>query len=106
MGSDRDSPPSFIEAATAAAALAAEVVTLFLRVTRWLALTAPSEMECAWERWLGLRGRERDNSYRAGRQGHIISLRNHQNDSGTGDGSLTTYLERGHSERTFWQSTF
>lgn len=34
MGSDVDSPPSFMEAATAAAALAAAVVTLFRRVTR------------------------------------------------------------------------
>lgn len=35
MGSDVDSPPSCIEAATAAAALAAAlVVTLFLRVIR------------------------------------------------------------------------
>lgn len=34
MGSDADSPPSFSEAATAAAALAAAVVTLFRRVTR------------------------------------------------------------------------
>jgi hypothetical protein len=30
----------------------------------------------------------------------------HQNDSDTGDGSLAMYLERGHGERTFWQSTF
>lgn len=36
-------------AATAAAALAAAVeVMLFRRVTRWLGLTAPSEMECTW----------------------------------------------------------
>ena len=34
MGSDADSPPSCIEAAIAAAALAAAVVTLFRRVTR------------------------------------------------------------------------
>lgn len=41
-----DSPAvSFILAATAAAALAAVVVTLFRRVTRWLELTAPREME-------------------------------------------------------------
>lgn len=64
MGTDADSPPSFNEAATAAAALAAAVVTLFRRVTRWLALTAPRDIEWAWDRWLELgRGRERDNSY-------------------------------------------
>lgn len=38
---------SFKVAATAAAALAAAVVvTLFRRVTRWLELTAPREIEC------------------------------------------------------------
>lgn len=34
MGRDAGSPPSFMEAATAAAALAADVVTLLRRVTR------------------------------------------------------------------------
>lgn len=65
MGSDADSPLSFNEAATTAAALAAAVVTLLRRVTRWLALTAPKEIECAWFRWVvGLgRGRERDSSW-------------------------------------------
>jgi hypothetical protein len=45
IGSEAASPPSFIEAATAAAALAAAVVTLLRRVIRWLALTAPSDIE-------------------------------------------------------------
>ena len=44
-----ESEESFKVAATAAAALAAAVVvTLFRRVTRWLELTAPREMECEW----------------------------------------------------------
>lgn len=55
--------------AAAAAALVAEaavVVTLLRRVTRWLGLTAPSEMECeCWCRlWLEWgKGREREGSY-------------------------------------------
>lgn len=61
MGTVVDS--SFKEAATAAAAaLAAAVVTLFRRVTRWLWLTAPREMEWAWRGLDWGRGRERDNS--------------------------------------------
>lgn len=57
----------------AAAALAAAVVTLFRRVTRWLALTAPREIEWECCRWAGLgSGRERDNS--CADRGHIISM--------------------------------
>jgi hypothetical protein len=49
MAMPMESGESFKEAATAAAALAAAVVvTLFRRVTRWLELTAPREMECEW----------------------------------------------------------
>lgn len=70
MGIPADSPllgSLTVAAATAAAAalVAAAVVTLLRRVTRWLGLTAPRDMEwewwCRWEDWG--RGRERDSSW-------------------------------------------
>lgn len=50
IGMVTGSPLSFMVAATAAAALAAAAeAILFRRVTRWLVLTAPSDIECACE---------------------------------------------------------